>query len=270
MVNVLDENGVRQLAQGIKDNCKEWVKDKRRRQQIIIGKAIKLTPYYNDKENWYVSNKNIYIKVPKRILDDDPEFNTEKVVVYIDGHVVNYRWDKIERADNKGGNNITLASEELNDPPRMLCVEKYEYYKKKLHIWLSKKPCPPTISGTSLNKRLVMGKIVYKEKPPVSLLFEVLNELLQKGSCRKYVEVRRIRKERKTTKDNSGNRVCYGFKKRSERIYVFGFTPHVNRIKSGVYKIRYLEGPSYKSKKTEWTFAYVRKGIKFVYVEGIK
>ena len=252
MVNVLDENGVRQLAQGIKDNCKEWVKDTRRRKQIIIGRAIRpKSAECEDVENWYA-----FIKQP-RIITYVTEGNPCSFVhIYIRYLYGTYR--EIEVLEKKLDENFLCI---YFKEPDLYCgyrIDRYEETNNSYSVYLTYKELPITLKGTSPIIEWQNGKRVKNKRISIESIKKDLTYYLKNKEHLFKFEYRRIKKRIKclTVRNAAKNDHKKVVKTKKEVRWLTsekecGGSAR-QRLKTGLYKVRD------KSLRTPWQTIYVK------------
>lgn len=258
MVNVLDENGVRQLAQGIKDNCKEWVKDTRRRKQIIIGRAIRpVSCFCSREENWYAFMGNPCIGGISR---EKQKLEWHIFIKHIDEKEYKEIKNIHKVEDNRiflflGGYALLDDNTLLRDDLFMYKVDKYRNWTTKQVLYISYKFAPTTLKGTSLTQEWQGGKHVNNRKISLKILRDDLKYYSE--NCRhlhKKLEYRRVVKMRRSKFVREREDITSGtvLKHKKETSWLNEKSSHKSILKTGVYKVRD------KQAKTSWQTIYVK------------
>lgn len=252
MVNVLDENGVRQLAQGIKDNCKKWAKDTRRRKQIIIGRAIRpMSVDCTGAENWYAF-------IDRPCIAGIPEENKDLELFLFVKRAGEEQYKEAYKVCHKERDGrISINFDVYFNPGSYLMykVDRYVVHRNTQDLYLSYKTAPKTLKGTSLTQEWQNGKHVNNKKINQDFLLRNLALWFQYGRHmmgKNRLEYRRVVKMKVSEfkiKNATSGTVFYHKKETS---WLNNKSNNKSKLRTGVYKVRD------RYARTSWQTIYVK------------
>lgn len=234
-------------------------KPKKRKEQIIIGKAIK--PHaceIGNVDNWYVFKDCVLVNM-NGCFDMEAE-RVPKMRLHIN--------DKLyEHSGLWANNNVFILNDDLGVTKNKVCFYTLDASTNTFDLYLEQKPAPDTIKGTSLTREYVNGNGIANKECNIENVLDFFNnsinhDLSDPKNSKFIIEVPidyDIERKEKCVRNKKVRDYNFDQTNTTEPVFIQSHKVRFSaiyggRFHAGLYRIRRHIG----NKKTRWVYVYLK------------